>query len=67
MLKLNFFGRNYCPNKVRSYHLDFPVNLIKITTSDAKDNTQYKKICFFYPQHLYILLVSYLNNLNRNN
>lgn len=43
MLKLNFFGGNYCPNKVRSYHLDFPVNLIKIISSDTKDNTQYRK------------------------
>lgn len=51
MPDLNFLLGNYCPEKARSFHLDFPVNLIiKIISSDAKDNTQYRRnLGFFSP------------------
>lgn len=43
-----FLGGNYCPNKARSYHLDFPFHLTKIISSDAKDNTQNKRNLLFF-------------------
>ena len=60
-----FLGGNYCPNKARSYHLDFLFNLIKIISSDAKNNIHNKRNLLFF-QYPHIVLIAYLKNLNRN-
>lgn len=47
MPELNFWGTTV-PVKARSFHSDFPVNLIKINSSDDKIIHSMQEICFFF-------------------